>query len=225
MAKHLARDLDALNTRLVALGREVEEALYGATQAMQARDTDRAKKVIAADDAIDEQENDLQEECLKLLALHQPVAVDLRRITAVLHITTDLERIGDLAVEIAERALSLPPHPGAPTPAAIARLTDTVAGMLRQSLDAFVALDVKAAARVIRQDDEADRLSVEVIAELVTRMKANPEAVEACVSLFSVARQLERVGDHATNIAEDVVYLVEGEVVRHRPEAAALHTS
>src|SRR5687767_6790246 len=101
MAKHLARDLDALNAQLVALGREVEEALYGATQAMQARDPDRAKKVIAADDAIDEQENELQEECLKLLALHQPVAVDLRRITAVLHITTDLERIGDLAVEIA----------------------------------------------------------------------------------------------------------------------------
>ena len=225
MAKHLARDLEGLQRQILTLAGRVEEAVYNATQALHNRDADLAQEVIAGDAAVDVQENLIQEDCLKILALHQPVAVDLRRIAAVLLITTDLERIGDLAVDIAERAVALVGHPRPAIPDNFLRLTDFVTSMVRQALDAFVNLDSRQAARVIRLDDEADRLHAEVIAELIAAMKADPGAVEPGVSLFSAARHLERIGDHATNIAEDVVYLVEGEMVRHRPEARSLQGS
>jgi phosphate transport system protein len=222
MAKHLARDLEGLQRQILTLAGRVEEAVYNATQALQNRDPALAREVVAGDAAVDVQENLIQEECLKILALHQPVAVDLRRIAAVFSITTDLERIGDLAVDIAERASSLVEFPRPAIPDKFLRLTDFVTSMVRQALDAFVHLDSKLARRVVRLDDEADRLHAEVIAELIAAMKADPEAVEPGVSLFSATRHLERIGDHATNIAEDVVYLVEGEMVRHRPEAMTL---
>jgi phosphate transport system protein len=133
--------------------------------------------------------------------------------------TTDLERIGDLAVDIAERVVALSGGPPVIVPDALRALAETVVGMVREAVAAFVALDSRAAVRVIRRDDAADRLHAEVIAGLIAGMKADPSTVDAGVSLFSVARHLERVGDHATNIAEDVVYLADGEIVRHRPEA------
>jgi phosphate transport system protein len=225
MAKHLARDLEGLQRQILTLAGRVEEAVYNATQALQNRDAALAEEVIAGDVAVDVQENLIQEECLKILALHQPVAVDLRRTAAVFSITTDLERIGDLAVDIAERAVALVAFPKPPIPEKVSRLTDIVTSMVRQALDAFVQLDTKQARRVVRLDEEADRLHVELIDELLAVMKADPEAVEPGVSLFSAVRHLERIGDHATNIAEDVVYLVEGEMVRHRPEAMSLHGS
>jgi len=216
MSKHLARDLDNLQRLILRMAGRVEDSIYQATQALIARDPGLAKKVIEADRETDEQENSIQEECLKMLALHQPVAGDLRRIAMVFSITTDLERMGDLAVAIADRAAALAPFASPTMPEGVLRLTDFVIGMVRQSLDSFVNLDSRHAQRVIRLDDEADRLHAEIIADLIVRMKADPACVDAGVSLFSVTRHLEQIGDHATNIAEDVVYLVEGEQVRHR---------
>jgi phosphate transport system protein len=217
MAKHLQRDLDNLQRDLLALAGLVEGAIYKAIQALQERDVRLAREVIAGDTQIDREENHIDEECLKLLALHQPVAVDLRRIIAAMMINTDLERMGDLAEEMAERAVHLARPPLMPIPEKLQRMTDLTTMMVRQSLDAFVNLDILVAQAVMRMDDEVDRYNEEIIAELIQAMKSSPALVEAGLSMFSAVRQLERIADHATNIAEDVVYLVEGEIVRHRP--------
>jgi phosphate transport system protein len=220
MAKHLLRDLDNLQRDLLALAGLVEESVYKATRALHERDVRLAREVISGDSQIDQEENHLNEECLKILALHQPVAVDLRRIAAAMMITTDLERVGDLAEEIAERALDLAELPPLPVPARLQRMADLAALMVRQSLDAFVNLDTRLARAVCRLDDEVDRYNRDLIAELVPAMR-RPEMVEGGLSLFSAVRHLEQIADHATSIAEDVIYLVEGEIVRHHPEALA----
>jgi phosphate transport system protein len=217
MAKHLQRDLDDLQRDLLALAGLVEGAIHKAIQALQERDVRLAREVIAGDTQIDREENHIDEECLKILALHQPVAVDLRRIIAAMMINTDLERMGDLAEEIAERAIHLSRPPLLPIPEKLQRMTDLTTMMVRQSLDAFVNLETAEAQTVMRMDDEVDRYNQEIIAELIQAMKSSPALVEAGLSMFSAVRQLERIADHATNIAEDVVYLVEGELVRHRP--------
>jgi phosphate transport system protein len=217
MAKHLQRDLDKLQRDLLTLAGEVEEAIGRSIRSLQERDADLAREVIAGDSRIDEEENLVEEECLKILALHQPVAVDLRRIVVALKINTDLERMGDLAEDIAERALHLTGLPPVHVSAQLQRMTDLSTTMVQQSLDAFVNLDARQARRVIRLDDEVDRLNSEIIADLIASMEEYPATVEQGLSLFSAIRHLERIADHATNIAEDVVYLVEGEIVRHRP--------
>jgi phosphate transport system protein len=219
MSKHLQRDLENLQRDIVAQATAVEEAVYKAIRSLQERDMALAQEVIAGEAPIDEQENHVEEECLKILALHQPVAVDLRRTAAILKINTDLERVADIAVDIAERAVVLAQPPFIPVPEKLQSMTDLTASMVRQSLDAFVNLDPRLARRVIRLDDEVDRYNEEIINEVVETMKNSPELIEPGLSLFSATRHLERVADHATNIAEDVVYLVEGEIVRHRPEA------
>jgi phosphate transport system protein len=152
-----------------------------------------------------------------MLALHQPVAIDLRRIIAALKINTDLERMADLAVNIAERALNLTQLPRIAVPDKLLRMTDLTTTMVRQSLDAFVMLDAEQARRVIRFDDEVDRYNREIITELIAHMQQSAELVPALLSFFSGVRHLERIADHATNISEDVVYLIEGEIIRHHP--------
>ncbi len=219
MPKHLERDLDNLQKDMLLLAAKVEESIYKAIRALQERDVDLAQQVIAGDEDIDQQENQVEEECLKMLALHQPVAVDLRRIAAVLKINTDLERMADLAGDIANRALVLARPPWIPIPGALQRMTDLTTSMVRESLDAFVNLDSRLARRVCRLDDEVDRYNKEIILELIEAMRKSPDMVEPGMSLFSATRHLERIADHATNIAEDVVYLVEGEIIRHHPEA------
>jgi phosphate transport system protein len=141
----------------------------------------------------------------------------LRRIAAAMKINTDLERMADLAGSIAERAVHLAELPPVPVPAKLQRMTDLTTTMVRQSLDAFVNLDARQARLVCRLDDEVDNYNDAIIQELITTMKKSPDMVEAGISLFSATRHLERIADHATNIAEDVVYLVEGEIIRHRP--------
>lgn len=220
MSKHLERDLDTLQRDILAMGTAVEEAIYKAIRALQERDAALAREVIDADDQIDVQENRVEDACLKILALHQPVATDLRRIAAVLAINVDLERMADLAVDIAERAEELAEPPFVPVPDKLQRMTDLTTTMVRQCLDSFVNLDAALARRVVRFDDDVDRLNREIIDELVAAMRGNPDAIEPGLSLFSATRHLERIADHATNIAEDVIYLVEGETVRHRPDAA-----
>jgi phosphate transport system protein len=219
MSKHLQRDLTELQRDLIALAAGVEEQLHKAVQALRERQPSLARQVIDGDNVIDEEENHIEEECLKALALHQPVAIDLRRITSALKINAELERMADLAEDIAERALHLATLSRIPVPAKLDRMTDLTTSMVRQSIDAFVNLDVRLARMVIRMDDEVDRYNDEIIAELIRLMESSPESVEPGISFFSATRHLERIADHATNIAEDVVYLVEGEIIRHRPAA------
>src|SRR5919202_6460062 len=167
MSKHLQRDLDNLQRDLLALAASVEEAIHKATRALQQREAEPARQVIAGDPQIDQEENHVEEECLKILALHQPVAVDLRRIAAALKINTDLERMADLAEDIAERALCLAQLPPIPIPEKLQRMTDLTTTMVRQSLDCFVHLDPRLARRVCRLDDGVDRLNEEIIEELI----------------------------------------------------------
>jgi phosphate transport system protein len=216
MSKHLLRDLDNLQRDILALAGLVEEAIHKATRALRERNLKLAREVIAGDPQIDSEENHIDEECLKMLALHQPVAIDLRRIAAAMMINTDLERMGDLSEEIAERAAHLTSQPPIPIPRKLQQMADITTMMVRQSLDSFVNLDTHLAQMVIRMDDEVDRLNVEIIDEVVQSMKSSPDLIDAGLSLFSATRHLERIADHATNIAEDVLYLVEGEFVRHR---------
>ncbi len=218
MSKHMQRDLNTLTRDLLALASLVETAIFKATRALQDRDVRLAREVIAGDSQIDRDENALDEECLKLLALHQPVASDLRRIVSVVMITTDLERMGDLAEEIAERAIVLAKFPQTPTPGKLQRMTDLTTMMVRQCLDAFVNQNTQQAQAVLRLDDEVDNHCAEIIRDVISHMQTSPEAIEPGLSLFSATRHLERIADHATNIAEDVVYLVEGEIVRHRTD-------
>jgi phosphate transport system protein len=224
MSKHLERDLDNLQRDLLGLASSVEEAIHKSIRALQGRDASLARQVIDGDTAIDEEENMIEEECLKLLALHQPVARDLRRITAALKINAELERMADLAEDIAERALHLSQLSSIPMPFKLQRMTDLTTSMVRQSLDAFVNLDVRLAKLVCRLDDEVDSYNHEIIEELIEIMEQSPALVEPGLSFFSATRHLERIADHATNIAEDVIYLVEGEIVRHRPSAVEVES-
>jgi phosphate transport system protein len=219
MSKHWERDLVNLERHMLTMAGAVEEAIHLGIRALRERNPALAQRVIDGDAAIDEEENYVEDECLKMLALHQPVATDLRRIVAVLKINTDLERMADLAVNIAERAADLAQRPPVAVPAHVGPMAERATAMVRNGLDAFVNLDARLARRVIRQDDEVDRYNREVIEELMDAMRASPAAIPALLSLFSVARRLERIADHATNIAEDVLYLVDGEIVRHRPDA------
>jgi len=213
--KHLQRDLDRLQRDLLALAGSVEEAIHKATRALRDRQPPLAREVIEGDSVIDQEENHVEEECLKLLALHQPVAVDLRRIAAAMKINTDLERMADLAEDIAERALHLAQLPAVPIPKKLQGMTDVATSMVRQSLDAFVNLDSKLARMVHRLDDEVDRYNNDLIEDLIEAMRQSPDKVEPGLSLFSAVRHLERIADHATNIAEMVIYMIEGKMVRH----------
>src|SRR5215471_20952213 len=198
MSKHLQRDLEYLQRDLLALAASVEEAIHAAIRALQERNAAIAQEVIEGDTEIDQEENQVEEECLKMLALHQPVAVDLRRIAAAMKINNELERMADLAEDIAERALHLADLPPVPIPAKLQLMTDLTTTMVRQSLDAFVNLDARQARRVCRMDDEVDRYNDEIIAELMEMMRSSPEMVEPGVSMFSAIRHLERIADHAT---------------------------
>jgi phosphate transport system protein len=221
MSKHLQRDLENLQQDLLTLARKVEQAIQKAIHALKEKQVTAAQEVIDGDGEIDREENQIDEECLKVLALHQPVAVDLRRCAAVFKINTDLERMADLAENIGERVLHLASLPAVAMPEKIQPMTDLTTSMVRQSLDSFVNLDSRLARRVCRMDDEVDRYNKEIIQELIAMMQGSPDMVEQGLSLFSATRHLERIADHATNIAEDVIYLVEGDIVRHRPDAVA----
>jgi phosphate transport system protein len=217
MSKHLERDLERLQHDILRMAASVEDAIHKATRALYDRDADLAREVIAGDNEIDAEETHVEESCLKILALHQPVAIDLRRIAAVIKINSELERMADLAEEIAERALNLAELPHVPVPEKLERMADLTTSMVRQSLDAFVNLDTRLARVVCRLDDEVDRYNRAMVDELIRIMRESPALVEPGLSMFSATRHLERIADHATNIAEDVVYLVEGEIIRHRP--------
>ena len=216
MSKHLQRDLENTERELLALSSRVEEMIRTAVRALCERRPALAKQVISQDSEIDEREVRLEEECLKILALHQPVARDLRRTATVMKVTNDLERIADLAVNIAERSLSVASYPEFPIPETLVRMVEGATAMVRDALDSLVALDADQARDVCIRDEEIDSLNRDLINELYETMRAEPAALETGMHLFSAARHVERIADHATNIAEDVIYLVEGEIARHK---------
>lgn len=223
MSKHWQTDLDYLHNEMLSMSARVEELSTSAVRSLRGRDHKLACEVIEADQEIDRREVRIEEECLKMLALHQPVAVDLRRVASVMKVNNDLERVADLAVNIAERTQSLCDHPQFPIPEKLDQMAEVSMRMLRGSLDAFVNLDPVAARGIGAMDDEVDQLNIEIIDDLVQLMQANSENVSPGLQCFSAARHVERIADHATNIAEDVVYLVEGEIIRHQHDATEGH--
>jgi phosphate transport system protein len=216
MSKHLQRDLDELRKHLLEVGAMVEEATNRAMTALTHRRKDLAAEVLAADDEIDYREVQIEEACLKILALHQPVAADLRFVIAAMKVNNDLERMGDQAVNIAERAIYLAERPPLDVPLNIERMAEVARSMVRVCLDAVVRLDVEAARSVGTMDDEVDEIHRAMFRLVQDRIRKSTDAVEQAIAYLSASRDLERIADLATNIAEDVIFTVEGEVVRHR---------
>ncbi|MFT4648901.1 MAG: phosphate transport system protein [Glaciecola sp.] len=216
MTKHLQIDLKSLERNLLALGARVEDAVRRSIVALSTQRAELAREVIAGDEEIDDAEVALEEECLKVLALHQPVAGDLRFVAACLKITNELERIGDLAVSISKRALQIEGGDTVIAPAELVTMTEATTAMLRSTLEAFIAEDGKAARQVIADDDQVDKLHKAILRGLIARMESEPGAINGAMLYISVSRHLERIADHATNIAEDVIYLTEGVIVRHQ---------
>ncbi len=218
MAKHLQREIERLKKEILSLGATVEESVRMTVTAIEERDSALAEKVIKGDADIDQAEVDLEESCLKILALHQPVAIDLRFIIAVLKINSDLERIGDLAVNIAERALYFNARPRIRIPFDILGLAERVRWMLRACMDSLVNLDTQLAKKVCKTDDEVDAINRGMYTLVTDALRLNPEQIDVLIPYISVSRYLERIADHATNIAEDVIYMVDGVIARHRTE-------
>ena len=212
---HLQKEIAGLKTRILSLGGKVEENLWRSVRALEEGDEELAREAIAADAEIDGLEVEIEEECLKALALHQPVAVDLRFIVAVLKINNDLERIGDLAVNIARRAKTLAKGTEVDEPYDLGGMAADVRDMLRRSLDALVNLDVELAEAVCRDDDAVDKRHRKTWKRIAARVERHPGDYPALSQIQSASNHLERIADLATNIAEDVIYMVEGRIVRH----------
>ena len=218
MSIHLERETERLKKNILSLSAMVEESVANAVRALRDRDQDLARRVIDSDFQIDNLEVDIEEECQKILALHQPVAHDLRYIIAVLKINAELERIGDASVNIAERALFLGKIERVDIPFNFSGMAEKARVMLQRSIDALVNQDTKMAYAVIAADDEVDAINREMYDQVKDGIRRDPDHLEALIHLLSVSRHLERIGDHASNIAEDVIYLTEGDIVRHKTE-------
>ena len=215
MSKHLQRDLDLLRKDLLTEGTIVEGAINKAMRALLGRCEEIVEEVLAGDEEIDEMEVQIEESCLKILALHQPVATDLRFVITVMKVNNDLERMGDLAVNIAKRAKYLNSQPPLELAIDIEPEVDRVRSMVQESLDALVNLNTVLARKICADDDIVDRMNKEMLLSLQSLMKREPGTVERALQMISVSRHLERIADLATNIAEDVIFMVEGDVIRH----------
>ena len=216
MSLHLHRDLDKLKKEVLRLGNMVELAINNAFLALNNRDSSYVEEVLTNEEQINEMEVQIEEECLKILALHQPVAVDLRFLVVVLKVNNDLERMGDIAKNIAERAKDLMesdviPDLGQP----MQGLPDLVRTMVTSSLDSLVKLDDQLARKIIEMDDEVDQINRDMYAAVKSLVAEQPSVADPAINLLSCSRNMERIGDLATNIAEDVIFVVEGKVVRH----------
>ncbi|MFT6432113.1 MAG: phosphate transport system protein [Candidatus Azotimanducaceae bacterium] len=219
MSLHLQRDLDQLKRDVLHLGGLVETALGNASIALKDRRVELAAAVYADELLINEKEVQIEENCLKILALHQPVAIDLRFIVVVLKVNNDLERIGDLAENLTARAVYLAEREPMPDPMAkINAMFVTIRSMLKNSLDSLVKLDVDMARKVIEQDDDVDEINRQMYDDFRALMSKDSSMIEQATSWLSCSRYLERIADLATNICEDVVFMVEGEVVRHQSQ-------
>jgi phosphate transport system protein len=216
MAKHLEKELERLKKLIYTLSARVDESLELAVKSFQESDIELAKKVRANDTKIDDLELEVEEECLKALALYQPVAIDLRFIIAVMKMTSDLERIGDLAADIAKNGMRINRAPKPKIPLDLHQMTYLVKAIVRKSLDSLINIDSYLAREVIQDDLEIDAMKSEMKDEIVQALKREPEHAESLITLLAITHRLERIGDHASNIAEDVIYMVEAEIVRHQ---------
>ncbi len=215
MTKHFQRELENIKKMLLSLGAMVEDRVRLATVAINACNADYAEKIIRSDYEIDEMEVEVEEECLKVLALHQPVAVDLRFLIVVIKINNDLERIADEAVNIARRVKTLAKFDLQETSFDYSVMAEKAGKMLKMSLDALVNLDDDLAWEVVTLDDEVDHIQKVAYEQIKREMFESSDQLKYWINVFLISRHLERLADHATNIAEEVIYLVEGEIVRH----------
>jgi phosphate transport system protein len=213
--RHFQEELELLKARLLEMGGLAEEQVRQAVAGLVDRDRDLIARVLTSDDPLNALHIELDSRCFTLLALYQPMAVDLRSIVAAVKINTDLERVGDLAINIAEAAQRYVAHPPVKRLIDIPRMANIAQAMLRDALDAFVNGDTALAQHVLNEDDALDALKTQIFRELLTYMLADPATIEPALDLILVSRHLERIGDHATNIAEDVIFMVSARDVRH----------
>jgi len=221
MKRHVDLELNHVKDELVRMAGLAEAAIGLAVKALVSRDAEAARQVIASDDAINALEMEIDELCLRTMALYQPEAGDLRLLAMALKINNDLERMGDQAVNIAERTLELLKEPLLKPLIDIPRMAEVAQRMVKESLDAFVHQDTMRARAVCKGDDEVDRFDDQIFRELLTYMMEDTKVITRAVNLILVSRHLERIADHATNIAEDVIYLVEGKNVKHHAQDRA----
>ena len=213
--RHFEEELELLKTRLLEMGGLAEEQVRLALQALLNRDRDLIARVLTGDDRLNALHIEVDNRCFTLLALYQPMAVDLRAIVAAVKINADLERVGDLAVNIAEASMRYVTHAPVKKLIDIPRMAAIAQAMLRDALDAFVRRDTALAQRVLNEDDTLDALKTQIFPELLTYMLSDPSTIEPGLDLILVSRHLERIGDHATNVAEDVIFMVSAKDVRH----------
>jgi phosphate transport system protein len=218
MERHFDEELNQLKTRLLLMGGRAEAVVHKSIDALKRRDSALAEEVIRDDHLIDELELEIDERCIRLLALRQPVGQDLRFVTSALKIVNDLERVGDHAVNIAQSAVKLNQEPELKPLVDIPRMATIATRMLTEALDAFVRNDAAAARRILLEDDEVDHLKSQLFRELLSYMLENPETITRALELVLVSRNLERVADLATNVAEEVVFIAEARVVKHHME-------
>jgi len=224
METHFQQELNKLKENLLKMAGLAEQAISNAVEALVQRNTSLAEKTIKEDEKINQMEILIDEWCLKLLALHQPLAADLRFITSAMRINIELERIGDLAVNIAERVISLNQEPQLKPYIDIPRMAEITQAMVKDVLDAFVNGDTNLARAVCERDDQVDALNDQVFRELLTYMMADPKTITRAVHLIIVSRCLERIADHTTNIAEGVIFMVKALVIKHHADAKAEET-
>jgi phosphate transport system protein len=215
MQRHFHEELETLKQTLLAMGGLVEDQIRRAMRALVERDSEMAQHVIDRDQQVNTYDVEVDEKCVELLALHQPTASDLRFLTTAMKIVTDLERIGDQAVNIAQRVIELNREPQLKPYIDLPRMAEKAQRMVKESLDAFVARDTALARQVCGEDDAVDALKEQIFRELLTFMMEDPRAISRAIRLILVSRFIERVADHATNIAEMVIYMVESKMVRH----------
>jgi phosphate transport system protein len=218
METHFEKELETLKSDLLRMASLVEEAIRNAVQSLVKRDSELVQKTLGGEDRINKLEIEIEEECLKLIALRQPMAADLRFITSAMKIITDLERMGDQAVNIAERTISLNEEPQLKPYIDIPEMAEIAQSMVKDVLDAFVNRDSKLARSVCERDDLIDGLNDQVFRELLTYMLSDPNTITRAVHLIIVSRCLERIADHATNIAEDVIFMVDALVIKHHAD-------
>jgi phosphate transport system protein len=213
--RHFQEELDVLKARLLEMGGLAEQRVRRAVQGLAEREHELIESVLIGDEPINALQLEIDDRCLKLLALHQPMATDLRAVMAAVKINTDLERVGDLAVNIAEAAKRYAMHPPVKKLIDIPKMADIAQAMLRDALDSYVKRDTALARQVLHQDDSLDALKTQIFRELLSFMLKDPSTIEAALDLILVSRHLERIGDHATNVAEDVIFMVSARDVRH----------
>ena len=218
VAPHFQEELAELRARLLVMGGEAEEQVRISVRALVDRDHDLAEQVLAGDRAINKLHIEIDRRCFKLLALHQPMATDLRVIVSGVKINSDLERVGDFAVNIAEASLRYLEHPAVKPLIDIPRMAEIAQGMLRDALNAYVEQDITLAQEVLDRDDTLDALKNQVFRELLSFILEDPETTEPALDLILISRHLERIGDHATNIAEEVIFIASGRDVRHHAQ-------